>query len=187
VAKEQGSESKSQVARTRIGRVRLLPSRRTTEKNATRGGSTGASPYRTGSSSQARPTVEVAAGLIFREGKVLITQRYPEAHLGGCWEFPGGKRHAGETFQQCLARELREELDIEVEVGDLFESVLHEYPEKTVQLEFFLCRWLAREPRALGCAALAWVGPHELRDYEFPAADARLLQRLRATGELWRA
>src|SRR3954466_7752896 len=76
--------------------------------------------------------VEVAAGLVFRGGKLLITQRYPDAHLGGLWEFPGGKRECDETFAQCLARELREELGIEVEVAERIEVVAHDYPDKKV-------------------------------------------------------
>lgn len=135
--------------------------------------------------SSPRCPIEVAAGLVFRQGRLLITQRFPEAHLGGLWEFPGGKRQAGETFPQCLARELREELGIEVEVENLFERITHEYAEKTVHLEFFLCRWLCHEPQPLGCPAFAWVLPPELLHYPFPAADARLLQRLQASPELW--
>src|SRR5688572_33120048 len=101
--------------------------------------------------------VEVAAGLIFRDGKLLITQRPADAHLGGLWEFPGGKREAGETLEQCLARELLEELAVKVSVGEIFESVTHAYPEKTVRLHFFVCKLVAGEPRPLGCAALKWV------------------------------
>jgi mutator protein MutT len=129
--------------------------------------------------------IDVAAGLVFRGGKLLITRRQAEAHLGGLWEFPGGTREADETFEHCLVRELREELDTEVEVGALVESITHEYPEKTVHLQFFRCRWLSREPRAVGCAALTWVAPTELRDYQFPAADARLLGMLQTTPALW--
>ena len=129
--------------------------------------------------------VEVAAGLVFRDGKLLITQRHPKAHLGGLWEFPGGKRHDGETFEQCIARELREELGIEVQVEELFERITHEYPEKIVHLEFFLCRLIRGEPQPLGCSALAWVRAGELGHYEFPAADARLLRRLLDTPALW--
>src|ERR1035438_758060 len=69
------------------------------------------------------PVIDVAAALVFREGKLLITQRYADAHLGGLWEFPGGKREPNETFEACLARELREELGIEVTVGELAESL----------------------------------------------------------------
>lgn len=131
-------------------------------------------------------TIEVAAGLVFRAGKLLITKRYDDAHLGGLWEFPGGKREPAETYEECLARELREELAIEVRVGPLVESLDHTYPEKTVHLKFFTCAWAAGEPQALGCAAFEWVGDHELAHYEFPAADARLLERLRKDTALWR-
>lgn len=130
--------------------------------------------------------IEVSAGLVFRSGKLLITQRHADAHLGGLWEFPGGKREPGETFEQCLARELREELGIEVEVGGLFESVTHAYAEKTVQLQFFLCRLPNGEPQALGCAALKWVTHDELARHDFPAADVQLLQKLAADSKLWR-
>lgn len=126
--------------------------------------------------------IEVAAGLVFRSGKLLITQRYADAHLGGFWEFPGGKRHPDETFEACLHRELKEELGIEVTVGALLESIEHTYPEKTVLLKFFLCSWLRHEPQPLGCPAFRWITRKEITDYQFPPADARLLQKLPA---LW--
>ena len=84
------------------------------------------------------PVIEVAAALVFRDGKLLITQRNADAHLGGLWEFPGGKREAEETFETCLTRELREELGIEVTVGELVESItqfggsIHSIDEVTV-------------------------------------------------------
>jgi mutator protein MutT len=126
--------------------------------------------------------IEVAAGLVFRSGKLLITQRYPEAHLGGLWEFPGGKRHADETFEACLHRELMEELGIQVAVGDLVESIEHTYPEKKVLLKFFRCDWLSGEPQAIGCPAFRWITCADIDKYEFPPADARLLKKLPA---LW--
>ena len=129
--------------------------------------------------------IDVAAGLVFRDGKLLITQRYPDAHLGGLWEFPGGKRDPEESFEQCLARELLEELGIEVEVRALLEQLTHSYPEKTVHLQFFLCAWKRNEPEALGCSAFQWVSRQELDRYEFPAADARLLQTLQRRPDLW--
>jgi 8-oxo-dGTP diphosphatase len=132
-----------------------------------------------------RQRIEVAAGLLFREGKLLIAQRDAEDHLGGLWEFPGGKRHPGESFEQCLARELCEELGVSVSVGKLFESLTHEYPDLSVLLKFFLCRLNAGEPQPLGCAALKWVSQTELAAHEFPAADARLLRRLRNSPSLW--
>jgi 8-oxo-dGTP diphosphatase len=131
--------------------------------------------------------IDVAAALIFRGGKLLITQRYAGAHLGGLWEFPGGKREPEETFEQCLVRELAEELGIQAEVLDLVESLTHAYPRKTVHLKFFRCRWQKNEPQALGCPAFAWISRHELGNYEFPPADARLLSRLANDTELWRS
>ena len=122
---------------------------------------------------------DVSAALIFRDGRLLITQRPAKAHLGGLWEFPGGKREPDETFEQCLVREIREELGVEISVVELFESVTHAYPEKTVHLKFFICRLLGGEPQPLGCKAVKWAGKSELADYEFPAADEKLLEKLR--------
>ncbi len=130
--------------------------------------------------------IDVAAGLVFRNGKLLITKRYDDAHLGGLWEFPGGKLEPNETFEQCLVRELQEELSIEVHVGKLVESVTHEYPGKTVHLKFFICDWHKNEPQALGCSECKWVSPSELNGHEFPEADERLLGRLQKEPELWR-
>ena len=130
-------------------------------------------------------TIEVAAGLVFREGRLLITQRPAGGHLAGLWEFPGGKREANESFEDCLRRELMEELGIEVEVGELVESITHSYPEKTVHLRFFRCAWKCHEPQALGCPAFRWVNDAELAGYEFPAADTQLLERLRTTPGWW--
>src|SRR5438552_3064689 len=112
--------------------------------------------------------IEVSAGLIFRNGKLLITQRHADAHQGGLWEFPGGKREPDETFEECLARELREELGIEVEVGELLQTLTHAYPEKTVHLKFFRCEWKEREPQPLGCLALKWITAAELAAHPFP-------------------
>ena len=123
--------------------------------------------------------IEVSAALIFRDGKLLITQRQRDAHLGGLWEFPGGKRESDETFEQCLVREIREELGIEVEVGELFEAISHAYADKDVHLKFFVCKLISGKLQALDCAAFKWVAKAELANFEFPAADARLLEKLR--------
>ncbi len=129
--------------------------------------------------------IDVAAGLLFRQGRLLITRRPDGSHLAGLWEFPGGKRRPDESFEACLRRELLEELGIEVAVQDCFESLTHAYPEKTVHLRFFVCALLSGEPRPIDCAGLAWVTAEELSQYEFPAADSRLLRRLAQTPSLW--
>ena len=117
---------------------------------------------------------------------VIIAQRSADSHLGGLWEFPGGKRESDESFEQCLVRELQEELGVTVKVGELFEAVDHVYPEKSVHLRFFHCLLLEGEPEALGCAAVRWVERTELHDFAFPAADAGLLARLAGEETIWR-
>ena len=128
------------------------------------------------------PTIEVAAGLIRDEaGRYLITQRPPGTHLAGLWEFPGGKRHAGESLEQCLARELREELGATFAVGERVETVAWDYPEKRVVLHFYRCRHTGGTVVAQAVAALLWVAPERLHEYEFPPPDQRLLARLHAS------
>lgn len=127
----------------------------------------------------------VVAGLIFRNGQLLITQRRAGDHLGGLWEFPGGKLETGETAAEGLLRELREELGVEVRVGARLAVVEHRYPERSVRLQFFRCTLLRGEPQPIGCAAIAWVTAAELARYEFPAADAQLLAQLRKSPHLW--
>jgi mutator protein MutT len=135
--------------------------------------------------SGAKNQIEVSAALIFRNGKLLITQRPASAHLGGLWEFPGGKLEAGETFEQCLVREIREELGIEIFGGELFGEVFHDYAKKSVHLKFFICKLVSGEPQPLGCAAFKWIGKPELDSFEFPAADAQLLEKLKSPRMAW--
>jgi 8-oxo-dGTP diphosphatase len=130
-------------------------------------------------------TIDVAAALVFRAGKLLITKRCEHVHLGGLWEFPGGKRHPGETFEGCLVRELEEELGIQVAVRDLLETIVHSYPEKSVRLKFYRCRLVKNEPRPLGCSELAWINREELHHFQFPAADAKLVERLLEEPAIW--
>jgi mutator protein MutT len=129
--------------------------------------------------------IEVSAALIFHSGKLLITQRHANSHLGGLWEFPGGKREPGETFEQCLVREIREELGVEITVGALFEEIHHDYPEKSVHLKFFIGQLLSGEPQPLDCAAVKWVEKSGLATHEFPAADAQLLEKLKHPQLKW--
>lgn len=134
---------------------------------------------------QGGPWIEVAAGLVFRERRLLITQRPPGSHLAGLWEFPGGKRESDETWESCLVRELREELGVGVAVGALFEEVRHIYPAKSVHLRFYRCRLSSGEPHPIECAALAWVTRDQLGEYGFPEADSRLLERLGQEATVW--
>lgn len=124
------------------------------------------------------PVLEVAAAIIEKEGKYLIARRCAGDHLGGLWEFPGGKREPGETLEECLKREIREELDVEIEVLRLWKNVRHAYPHRVVDLHFFRCRLVAGDPRPLGCETFCWAAPGELKSYEFPPADTDLIEEL---------
>ena len=122
--------------------------------------------------------VEVAAGLIYREGRYLIARRKSGVHLAGFWEFPGGKRELDETLEACLQRELFEELNIHIDVPIPFQIVRHEYAEKIVELHFFRCRIERGHATAVDCAEIRWVWPHELGDFEFPPADRPVIEAL---------
>lgn len=127
--------------------------------------------------------VEVAAALIRDDaGRYLIAQRAPGSHLAGLWEFPGGKRHAGETLEQCLRRELAEELGASFVVGERITTVHWDYPEKTVALHFYRCRLESGTIAAHAAQALVWVEPARLGDYELPPPDRALVERLQAEG-----
>jgi len=128
-----------------------------------------------------RPTHIVAAALIERQGRFLIARRLATDPFPGLWEFPGGKLEAGESPQQALQRECREELGIEVEVGRIREVLFHRYEPFSVLLLFYDCAIVAGEPQALGCERLEWATPDSLDDYPFLPADQPLIQRLRQT------
>ncbi len=123
--------------------------------------------------------IQVAAALLAHEGRYLITQRKAGVHLGGFWEFPGGKRESDELLEDCLRRELREELGIETTPPVLFRVIRHDYPEKSVELHFFRCSIASGLPRPLGCADLRWVAPEELDQFPLPPADQPLVEALR--------
>ena len=125
--------------------------------------------------------VEVAAALIQDDaGRYLITRRRAGSHLAGLWEFPGGKREPGETLEECLRRELTEELGAGFMVGERVERLTWRYPEKTVVISFFRCRLVSGRVEPREHQSCAWVEPARLSDYEFPPADRALLARLRA-------
>ena len=125
--------------------------------------------------------IEVAAGLIRDDaGRYLITRRRSGTHLAGLWEFPGGKRHEGESLEACLRRELSEELGGPFEVGEKVETVRWAYPEKTVVIHFYRCRMAAGAVEPREAQAIEWVAPERLAEYEFPPADAALIVRLQS-------
>jgi len=121
--------------------------------------------------------IVVTAAVIERDGCFLVTRRQKGVHLEGYWEFPGGKCDAGESLAACLARELREELDVDARVGVEVFTTSHSYPDRTVELHFFQCA-LQGEPRPLIGQEMRWVPRAELGSFEFPPADAKLIEIL---------
>lgn len=127
----------------------------------------------------ATPHYDVSAGLIRdAQGRLLIAQRPMEGLLGGLWEFPGGKQEDGESLPECLQRELREELAIEVEVREFFVSVKHAFTHFKITLHAFECRHIGGDPQKLGVRDFAWVTEDELSKYSFGKADRQIIDAL---------
>lgn len=121
--------------------------------------------------------IVVVAAIIERDGSFLVTLRPDGTHLAGHWEFPGGKVDAHETHVEALRREVFEELDCVVDVGELAHTVTHTYPEKTVQLFFYRCG-LNGEPKPMLGQGMRWVPKRELSQLPFPEADRDLITLL---------
>ncbi len=126
------------------------------------------------------PHYDVTAAVIEDvEGRLLVAQRPLHKLLGGLWKFPGGKREEGETLEECLARELREELGIEVTVGEEIVSFPHAYTHFRITLHVFRCRIVSGTPQPLEVAAVRWAGTDELTELAFARTDRRILETVR--------
>jgi 8-oxo-dGTP diphosphatase len=123
------------------------------------------------------PPIIVTAAVVERDGRVLVTRRQKGVHLEGLWEFPGGKCDDGESLAACLARELREELDVDATIGDEIFTTTHAYPERCVELHFLRCD-LHGVPRPLVGQEMRWIPHAELASLDFPPADAELIEIL---------
>ncbi len=123
-------------------------------------------------------TVIVAAALIIEEAKILVTQRKKDSPHGLLWEFPGGKVKEGEEPREALRRELMEELDVEAEVGMIFDAVFYPYPEYPILLLIYRCRVKKGPLKPIGCHDLRWVTLRELEKLAMPPADEPVRKRL---------
>lgn len=123
---------------------------------------------------------EVTAAIILKDNRLLIAQRAPGDKLAGKWEFPGGKIEPGETPQECLKRELREELDVDVEVMDFFGQSIYDYTSGTIKLMAYRCQWVSGDITLKVHSDMAWVYRNELDLYEFAPADIPLVGKLKS-------
>ena len=122
-------------------------------------------------------TTVVTAAVIERDGAFLVTRRQKGAHLEGFWEFPGGKCDRNESLAACLARELREELDVDARIGVEIHTVTHSYDDRRVELHFFHAEIFGEPTPQIG-QDMRWVRREELATLTFPPADAELVQQL---------
>jgi 8-oxo-dGTP diphosphatase len=122
--------------------------------------------------------IRVVAAMIERDGKYLITQRRPSATLPLLWEFPGGRVEEGETDEAALARELKEEMAIDVVVRDRVMHVQHSYPHYDIDFCVYACTLVAGEIRNIRVHDHRWVAPTDMDKYEFPAADEKTVAQL---------
>jgi 8-oxo-dGTP diphosphatase len=132
----------------------------------------------------AKRQIRVVAAQIERDGKYLITQRKPSSSLPLLWEFPGGRVEEAESDQDALRRELREEMEIDVEVGQASVAVTHEYSAYVIDFRVYRCKLLTPDNRIkkIGIHDYRWVAPSELDDYEFPGADQATVDALLKEG-----
>lgn len=122
--------------------------------------------------------IACGVAIIRRDREFLISRRKPQDTFGGFWEFPGGKKRDDETFEQCAAREVQEELGIEIAVGEKFFEIQKEYDNRLIWLHFYLCSHLSGDPRPVDCAAVRWVDVEELKKFKFPPANERVIEKL---------
>lgn len=123
---------------------------------------------------------EVSAAIILKDRKVLIAQRAPGENLEGKWEFPGGKIEPGETAEECLIREIREEFDVDVDVLGFFGESIYDYPNGTIKLLAYTCRWLSGVFTLKVHSLIEWVDPEELDNFDIAPADIPLAERLKS-------
>ncbi len=122
--------------------------------------------------------IEVGCAIVEKNGKILIAQRKPGTFLGGFWEFPGGKRKSEESMEECIVREVQEELRIQVRVREFLRSDSYRYPEKMIHLFFYLCDWVSGDCVKEDVLDFRWVDPLELPNFRFPVGDDNMINDL---------
>lgn len=121
---------------------------------------------------------EVTAGIIINKKRVLVAQRLPGSHMELKWEFPGGKIKKGESRENCLIRELKEELGVDIQILKFFETVEFSYPEKDIRLHFFICTIKKGIPVGHHCRSFIWANKENLKNIDFLPADRVIINKV---------
>ena len=124
------------------------------------------------------PVIACGVALIRREREFLIAQRTADDTFGSFWEFPGGKRIAGESFEECVVREVAEELGVKVAVQGKFMDIRRKYANREMRLHFYLCSHEAGDPKPLECQRVQWTDVMKLKDFKFPPANSVVIRNL---------
>ena len=124
------------------------------------------------------PHHTIVVGIVFNGSKVLIDKRKQNALLGGLWEFPGGKKKKRESFKTAVAREVKEETGIEIEVGKRLCIVKHTYSHFKITLHAYLCEYKSGTIKPVGCDAVKWIALKDLTQYAFPTANVKIIKVL---------
>lgn len=121
---------------------------------------------------------QIGVAVISNQGKILIDRRKEQGEMGGLWEFPGGKIEAGETVEECIKREIKEELALDIKVGDRLTTITHDYKTFRVTLYVHDCKYLGGIAQPLECEEILWVEPSQIEQYKFPQANQQIVNLL---------
>ena len=130
--------------------------------------------------SKSLPVIPCGVALIRDGRRFLIAQRNCDDTFGSLWEFPGGKKNKDESFEQCVAREVQEEIGIDVNVHEKFMEIRREYHERIIWLNFYLCEKVSGDPKAVDCQKVEWADIDKLAEYAFPPANEKVIDKLKA-------
>ena len=125
------------------------------------------------------PVIPCGVAIIRRGREFLISQRKKNDSFGSLWEFPGGKKNQDETFEECVSREVLEEVGLTIQVHDKFMEIRRPYHERIIWLNFFLCSPISGEASAVDCQKVEWVDVDDLKKYKFPPANDAVIQKLK--------
>ena len=128
------------------------------------------------------PHKKIGVGVIRNSlGQILIDKRLDRGEMAGLWEFPGGKVEPNETVENCIKREIEEELGIEVSVGERLTTIEHKYPKFRVTLFVHYCRYIGGTPKTIECEEIRWVSVSEIDKYTFPEANYEIINLLKSS------